>query len=297
MRRRRVLMQSLCAGGGTDPRTSPRVGPTGGQVCPDGRCERHPFGPPQMGGALAHPGGGRGGPSTMADRAGPAPVRGCARASPPPRARSPPAARHPAALVRRPAARGRRRAAARVRAVAGRPAGRLVARHAHAPRHDVRRRARRAGVRRLGAHPRAAPHLAPARARRPALDAAGHRATRRGRDGRGQPPAGADRRRGRLGAGGARVDTRRPDSAHPQGRPGRVRRRRPADRRAAPGAPADHRRGARAHLLRTAARNRAHLRARRRGRAARADRRPGRRRRSPRADPTVHRGARPGIRA
>ena len=47
----------------------------------------------------------------------------------------------------------------------------------------------------------------------------------------------------------------------------------PANGRAAPGAPADHRRGARRHLLGPAARDGAHLRARRRGGAARAVRR------------------------
>ena len=110
----------------------PASGRPVGQVCPDGRCERHPFGPPQMGGALARACDVRGGRATMADRAGPA------------RCEDVPVPAHPLDRVhrRRLATQrlssaglrhGRRRgAAARLRAVAGRAAGRLVARHADA---------------------------------------------------------------------------------------------------------------------------------------------------------------------
>ena len=104
-----------------------------------------------------------------------------------------------------------------LRAVAGRAAGRVVARHADDARHDVCRRARRAGGRRLGAHPPAAPDLAPRRARGPALDAGPHR----GHGWRARWP-GINRRLGLtdevvdLGARGAR-DGARPGRHHTPG--------------------------------------------------------------------------------
>ena len=68
--------------------------------------------------------------------------------------------------------------------------------------------------------------------------------------------AGADRRGGHRGPGGARVAARGTDAAHPARGAGGVRRGGSAHGRAAPGAPVDHRRGAGRDLLRAAARRR-----------------------------------------
>ncbi len=151
-------------------------------------------------------------------------------------------------------------------------------------------------VRRLGAHPRAAAHMALRRTRGPALDAARHGAARRVLA-RGAPPrAGAGRRVHDAGLPGARAGARRADPAHPTRAASGLRGRRPAHGRRAPRPPADPRRAALAHLLRAPARRRAHLRPRRRDRATRPARPPRRRGRPARADATLHLGARPGIR-
>ena len=156
----------------------------------------------------------------------------------------------------------------------GRPARRVVARAAAARGHDLRRRPRRTGPRRMGAHPHPATHVAPRRARGPALGAARHRVA--GRTGLGRPVPSARTRRD-VDRAGARRPPGPPRRTHAADAPGahpRLRRERTPPLRRADEPPADRRRAALGHLLGPAARDDPHLRPRRRDGAARATGRP-----------------------